>query len=239
MLAVLHGVLDLQLARFVVQQPDPEGAVVDDAAHRRPDAREQLVEIEHRRDVAADLGQRLERLRVGAASLEQARVDDADRDVRGELSQQLDVGSRELILAVAEDVERADRPLLLQQRHHQLRRHPRDDRHVARVAGHVVDEQRHLAGDGGADQPLALLEPRRFGALGIADRVGDAQVVPPLVEQVDGKGVELDQARDELGDLRDEILEIENRGDLPPQIDEGRERFLLTLRGAVGTHSYG
>ena len=64
------------------------------APHRLRDAREQLVEIEHRRDVAADLGQRLERVGVVAAALEEPRVDDADRDVRGELAQQLDVGRR-------------------------------------------------------------------------------------------------------------------------------------------------
>ena len=41
------------------------------------DAREQLVEIEDRAHLAADLGQRLERLGVLALRLEQPRVDDA------------------------------------------------------------------------------------------------------------------------------------------------------------------
>ena len=147
-------------ARSSFDQPDAERPVVDQAAHRLRDAREQLVEIEHRRDVAADLRQRLERVRVVAAPLEQPRVDDADRDVRGELAQQLHVGGGELILVVAQDVQRADRPLLVQQRHHQLRGHAGNDRDVARVGCDVVDEQRHLAADGGADQPLARASAR-------------------------------------------------------------------------------
>ena len=47
----------------------------------------QLIEVEDRRDLAADLGQRLERLGVEAALLEEPRVDERDRDVRGELAQ--------------------------------------------------------------------------------------------------------------------------------------------------------
>ena len=45
----------------------------------------QLVEIEHRRDFAADLGERLERVGVAPAALEQPRVDQRHRDVRREL----------------------------------------------------------------------------------------------------------------------------------------------------------
>ena len=47
---------------------------------------EQLVEVEHRRHLAADLGERLERFGVVPAALEQPRVDERDRDVRGELA---------------------------------------------------------------------------------------------------------------------------------------------------------
>ena len=46
------------------------------------------VEIENRRHLAADLGQRLERVDVLALRLEEARVLDRDGDVRGELAQQ-------------------------------------------------------------------------------------------------------------------------------------------------------
>ncbi len=49
---------------------------------------EQRVEVENRRHLAADLGQRLERVDVLALGPEQARVLDRHGDVRGELAQQ-------------------------------------------------------------------------------------------------------------------------------------------------------
>ena len=51
------------------------------------DSREQLIEVEHRRDFAPDFGERLERFGVAAAPLEQPRVDERDRHVRGELAE--------------------------------------------------------------------------------------------------------------------------------------------------------
>ena len=91
LLAVLHGDFHLELVGRLVQQQDAERAVVDDASRELRDARQQLVEIEHRRDFAADLGQRLERLGVLPLALEQPRVDERRRDVRRELPQDGDV----------------------------------------------------------------------------------------------------------------------------------------------------
>ena len=76
----------------LVEQQDAERAVVDDALRELRDAREQLVEVEHRGDLAADLGERLERLGIEPLLLEQPRVDERRRHVRGELPQ--DVASR-------------------------------------------------------------------------------------------------------------------------------------------------
>jgi hypothetical protein len=101
---------------------------------------------------------------------------------------------------VAEDVQRADRPLLVQQRHDQLRRHARDDRDVARVGRDVVDEQRHLARDRGADQAPPEFQGQRRDAVGIAHGVRGQQLAAPLVEQVDGERVELDEPRNQLRD---------------------------------------
>ena len=69
LLAVLHGKLHLELV-IGVQEQDAEGAIVDHATGELRDPREQLVEIEHRRDIAADFRERLERLGVETAPLE-------------------------------------------------------------------------------------------------------------------------------------------------------------------------
>ena len=89
---ILDGDLHLELVRLLVQEQDAERAVVDDAPRELRDPRQQLVEIEHRRDFAADLGERLERLGVVPLLLEEPRVDERGRDVRRELPQ--DVASR-------------------------------------------------------------------------------------------------------------------------------------------------
>ena len=54
------------------EQEDAERAVVDDLAREVPDALEQRVEVEDGRQVAADLGQRLEGVGVAPLALERA-----------------------------------------------------------------------------------------------------------------------------------------------------------------------
>ena len=76
LLAEVHRDLDLELA-VVIEQEDAEGAVVDHPLGELRDAREELIEVQDRRDLTPDFGERLERLRVEAALLEEARIDDA------------------------------------------------------------------------------------------------------------------------------------------------------------------
>ncbi len=81
----------------LVEEEDAESAVVDHALGQLRDARKELIEVENRRDFPADLGERLERLGVEAALLEEAGVDERDRDVRGNLAQHGDVVAAEVI----------------------------------------------------------------------------------------------------------------------------------------------
>ncbi len=97
------------------------------------------LEVEHRGDLAADLGQRLERLGVEALLLEQPRVDECGRDVRGELPQNRDVALGVPVALAAEDVQRADRLRLVDERHGQRGHASRARPDVARVGRHVAD----------------------------------------------------------------------------------------------------
>ncbi len=119
----------------------------------------------------------------------------------------------------------------MQQRHDDLRRHAGHELDVARIGREVVDEERLLAGDRGADQPLPELQPKRFGAVGIADGVGDLQLAAALVEEVDGERFERDQAADEDRNLREEVVEIENRGDLASEIEKRLDDLVLDGSG--------
>ena len=77
---------------------------------------------------------------------------------------------------------------------------------------------------------------RAAHVLRVADRVGDAQVAAPLVEQVDRERVERRQPRDELRDLLEQLVEVEDGRDFPTELEERQQqggRF-LGRRGLAG-----
>ena len=218
-----------QPPRFV-EQKNPERAVGDDLVDERGDALEQLLEVEDRGDLAPDLGQRLERLHVGFLALEQPCVLDRHRHVRAELPQHGLVARRELADVLAVQVQRPDDALLTPERHGDLRAHLRHRADVSRVGQHVVDDQRPALGHDRADDALADGQPERpLDVLRIADGVRDAQVLSFLVEQPDGKGLERGQARDQLGDLLEQLVEVQDRGDLAAELEQRDEQL-----GGVG-----
>ena len=57
-------------------------------------------------------------------------------------------------------------------------------------------------------------------AVGIADGVGDAQLLALLVEQVDGEGAETGQPGDELRNLGEQLLEVEHRRDFASELEQ-------------------
>ena len=118
--AVLDRHLQLEHLRLFVEQRDAEDAVIDDALDQVREPRQQLVGIENRAHLAADLGERLERLRVFALRLEQPRRRDRLRDVRAELPQDPLVALGKGAELVAQQVERADHLALVAQRHREL-----------------------------------------------------------------------------------------------------------------------
>jgi hypothetical protein len=226
LVAVADGDLHVELAGALVDQQDAEGAVVDDPAREIRDARQQLVEVQDRPELAADLRERLERAGVIALLLEEPRVFDRHRDVRAELAQQHLVDLGELPFGVAEQVQRADDAPLASQRDDELGLRAGHRLAVARIGMDVVDQQRLPFGDGGADQPLPDLHPQRpHDIVRIADRVGDRELFGARVEEIDGERLELGDARDQLRDLLQQLVEIEHRRDLSPQLEQGDDQL--------------
>ena len=145
--------------RRLVQQQNAERAVVDDALGQLRDAREQLIQIEHGRDFAADLGQQLERLRIQPLLLEQPRVHERRGHVRRELPQDVGVAIGVPIADAAQDVQRANGLVLVHQRHGDGGRHARHHFDVAGIGADVAEHQRLLRGDDAADEALRQLQP--------------------------------------------------------------------------------
>jgi hypothetical protein len=83
--------------------------------------------------------------------------------VRGELAEDRRVRFRVAIAIAAEDVQRANRALLVQQRHRERRRHAGHDADVVRIHRHVAEHDALLRGEDATDQALAgaQLESRR------------------------------------------------------------------------------
>jgi hypothetical protein len=65
-----------------------------------------------------------------------------------------------------------------------------------------------------------------------AERMSDAQHPLRFVEEVDRKRVEAHDAPEQLVNLGEELVEIEDRGDLLREIGQRQEQFLIAGRGA-------
>ena len=88
---------------------------------------------------------------------------------------------------------------------------------------------------GGADRPLAELQPHGLGRfLGIALGIGDVQLLGGLVEQVDREDAERRQPPDQLRDLRQQLLEVEDAADLAAEIGQRGQAFLGGGAGGGG-----
>ena len=233
LLAVFDRQLHFQLV-VVVHEQDAERAVIDHPLGELRDPREQLVDVEHRGHLVADLGEGLERLRVQTALFEQARVHQRDRHVSRELGDDRDVVFGELPAIAAEDVQRADRPRLVPERHHHLGSHAGHELDVARIGRDVVHEQRCFAGDRGADQTDPRTQPDRLFRFRVPDGVRQPQLPPPFVEQVHRERLERDQPADQLRDLTQQLVEIENRRNLAAEVEEGGDELALARGGKAG-----
>jgi hypothetical protein len=225
----------LEFARLTVEQHDAERPVVDDPAGELRDAGQQLVEIQDRRDIAADLGEGLQRVGVLTLPLEQSRILDGHRHGRRELAQHLLVGLRELARHAAQEVQRPQDPAFAPQRDDELRLRAGNSLPVARVRGDIIDEQRPAFGHGGANQRLADLQAQRASRLlGIPDRVRNAQLAPAFVQQVDGECLEIDEPLDQPRHFPQQLIQIENGGDLAAEVEEDLEDLLVGRPGLRG-----
>ncbi len=219
--AELDGHTQLELPR-IVQQQHTERPIVDDTLDELCDPGQELVEIEDRCQLAPDLGERLEGLGVLTLPLEQPGMLERDGHERREVAEQRHVHFVEGVLLEPENVERADHPRLVDQRHDECRPHARHQVLVARVPGDVLAQHRAPLGHRRPDEPFphsqpnALRNPRR-----VAERIGDPKLLTGRVEEIDGKGVEPEHPAQQLVDLAEQLVEVEDRGHLLREIQQG------------------
>ena len=232
-LAVADRQLHLELPRVLVQEQDAERPVVDQALRETRNPGQQLVQIQDRRHFPADLRQRLERRHILMLRLEQSRVFDRNGHVRRELPQKSFVLRGERAFGITEKIQRTDDLALPSHRDGKLREHVPERSLVARLLTDVVDKDRPALQYRGTDDALAELEPHGAGDfLGIPDGVGDAQLLPLVVEKVDGERAEAREASDQLRDLRQQLVKVQHGHDLASELEQRREQFCV--RGRPG-----
>ena len=218
----------LELLLRLVDEKDAERPVIDDAFGEDRDAAQQLVEIENFGDLAGNLSERLQGIGVVAFLLEQARVRQRLRDVHAELRENLLVALGEGADTIAEQVQRAEHPLLVPQRYDELRVHSGYEAEISRVFVDVVDENRFLLRYRRPDDAFAHLEAEvQHHVEWITLCVRDLQFLPPLVEHVYGEHRERGQPSDQSGDAPKQLVEIENAGHLAAQLEERGNELLI------------
>jgi hypothetical protein len=120
---------------------------------------EQLVEIEHRRDFAAGFGEELEGFGVEPLLLEQPRVHKRGGDVRRKLAKDVGVALGIPVPHAAQDVQHANRLLLVNQRHGHRGSHAGHDFHIAGIRADIAEHLRLLRRDDPADKALRQRQP--------------------------------------------------------------------------------
>jgi hypothetical protein len=208
----------VQELSLLVPEHDREELEVDQPLDQPRDLEQQLLAVEDRGQLTADLVQQRERARLLAHVLVQPRVLDTVGQVPGDEGQQLLVGVVEVVGVAASHVEDSDGAVLHHQGNSQLGACIGHGADVAAVRPHVVQTQGPLGLGDGADDPLPQPEgPVVADLLGVAHREVEAQLLAQGVQEQDGEGVVGHVLPDTLGHVAHHALQLERRSELLDQ----------------------
>ena len=214
-----------------IEQQDRERLVVDDLQRGGGEPLEQQVDVEDGRDLAADFEQRLEDPGILGRLGVQARVLERGGGVDAELADDRQILLGERVPMRAEDVERADGPRAVDERHDDGRVHAGHVPLVVGVEVEVVDEHGAAILHRQTDESLPHRQPDRLRDAGrVAQRVVHVQPRAGRVQHVDGERVELDQPLDQPGNRLEELLQREHRHDPAPEVEQRSQRVLIADR---------
>jgi hypothetical protein len=213
----------LQDPFVLVPQHHREQLVVDDALDQLGDAVEERLQIENGCQLAADLVEQRQRRRLALEIPVQPGAVDGVGDVtRKKAEQALVVLGEGAGLAVL-DVEHADVGALDDQRDGQLGTHVGGGVDIPGISEDVVHAHRPARLGGGADDPLPHSEaPVVENLLRQPGTEVKAQVLTEIVEQQDAEAVVSNVVLQAFGDPRENLVEVEGRGQLLGHLHEKR-----------------
>ncbi len=173
-----------QKLRVLVPQHHREHLVVDQPLHQTGDRAQQLLAVQDRRQLTADLVQQRKRARLIADALVEPCVLDPVGEAVSHERQQLLVGLAKMVRLPTSDVEHADRAILDVEGNRHLGAHDRRSTDVARIRRDIAHVQRLLGLGHAADDPLPEAErPVRLDLVGVAQSEIEAQLLPQRVQQ--------------------------------------------------------
>ena len=216
----VHGLAQDELLVVLVQKQDPEHLVVDDALHELGDPLQQLVEVEDRGGLLADLVERGQQTRVPAGLPIEVRILDGHGQVAGQDPQGRPRPRGEGLRVGSFDVQDADEAVLVDERDGELGHHPWEGRHVLRVLRDVGHEDRLAAHRRRARDPLSQPNPvsnRRVEVVAF-DEGGHENVL--LVGEHDLEDFVVHDATDTPRDRRIQLLRIEDPADLADDAEQ-------------------
>ncbi len=121
------------------------------------------------------------------------------------------------------EVEHADAAILEQQRNHQLRPRIVHDFDISIVAGDVRYQHRLLVQRRVADQAVTDLDARDHDLVAVPNGDLHLQLLRLFVEQQDAEGAVINDAAREIGDPREQLLEVQNRAELARDVRQRLE----------------
>src|SRR5215472_1217426 len=225
-----------QLLLAFVEQQDREHLVIDYLGQQIADALQQLVNIEDGRKVTADLVQQGQRVRLTNDSGVQPRVLNADSDARPDDRQEASVFFMKIAAFAGFKVHHADHPVLVDQRHCQLRVNPGNGFNVFRLFADVGHQDGATLFSCTARHAFAHLDPDSFGDFRrMADLKAEAQLLCALIQQQDGEDFVVDDPLYDLGYPLQQRVQVERR--VEDVRDFNQKRFdIHTLRLGGGNH---
>ena len=173
------------------------------------DAFQQVVEVEDAGDLARDLVQHGQRLRLARDAGVEPRILHRDGHARGGQFQQPLVLVGEVAGLLGLEIDDADDAVLHDQRHGQLGQHVRVGVDVVLPRAHVLDQDRpaltrRLAHDAAAGLDAHALDLRRVAGL-----EAHAQIAGAVVDQQDGEDAVVDDGAHQVRDAVHQRVQVE------------------------------
>ena len=169
-------------------------------------------------------------------ALVEPRVRDGDRDLCGERGEGALVVFGVVVDARVFEIEDADDLALVDERNGELRAGLGVLGDVARVFADVGGEDGLAQLGGGADDALAESDVALAGdAFAVAGGEAVLELLGAVVPEEDGEHLEVDDALEEMADAFEEVVEIEDAGDLAGDLVEDGEG--LGLAGDAGVEA--